>query len=250
MFLSESHLRLCGQTSLQANSCRALCTLCRPAEHANPTDAVHVILAHLHRTNGIEARRKRRSPYSIIAHEHTQAPAPDLIERCFDAPGPDHAWVGDMTFIRTRQGWLYLAMLLDLFSRKVVGWAMGQRPDEQLSLNALDMAIAQRSPAPGLIHHTDQGAIYRSRRYRQRMAAVQMRPSMGAKGSALDNAVAESFFSNLKNELVYHCVFATRQAARMAIFDYIELFYNRRRLHQTLGYESPVQFELNHECGA
>ncbi len=146
-------------------------------------------VAHLRRTNGIEARRKRRSPYSIIAHEHTRAPAPDLIERCFDAPGPDHAWVGDMTFIRTRQGWLYLAMLLDLFSRKVVGWAMGQRPDEQLSLNALDMAIAQRSPAPGLIHHTDQGAIYRSRRYRQRMAAVQMRPSMGAKGRRFNNLI-------------------------------------------------------------
>lgn len=205
-------------------------------------------VARLRRDNGIEARRKRRFR-RIVEHRHTVPPAPDLLERCFHADSPNRTWVGDMTFIRTRQGWLYLTMLLDLYSRKVVGWAMGERPDEQLSLNALDMAITQRRPAPGLIHHTDQGVIYRSRRYRARMASLQMRPSMGSKGSAHDNAVAESFFSNLKNELTHHCVFATREQARMAIFDYIELFYNRRRLHQTLGYQSPVQFEQNHECG-
>ena len=205
-------------------------------------------IARLRRDNGIEARRKRRFR-RIIEHHHTAPPAPDLIERHFHTDSPDRAWVGDMTFIRTRQGWLYLTMLLDLYSRKVVGWAMGERADEQLTLNALEMAITQRQPPPGLIHHTDQGVIYRSRRYRERMAALQMHPSMGAKGSAHDNAVAESFFSNLKNELVHHVVFATRDAARMAIFDYIELFYNRRRLHQTLGYLSPMQFELNHECG-
>jgi len=205
-------------------------------------------IARLRRDNGIEARRKRRFR-RIIEHRHTAPPAPDLIERCFQTGSPNRAWVGDMTFIRTRQGWLYLATLLDLFSRKIVGWAMGERPDEQLTLSALNMAIAQRRPQPGLIHHTDQGVIYRARRYRERMAAMQMCPSMGAKGSAHDNAVAESFFSNLKNELTHHCVFETREAARMAIFDYIELFYNRRRLHQTLGYQSPMRFELNHECG-
>ncbi len=205
-------------------------------------------VARLRRDNDIEARRKRRFR-RIVEHHHTLPPAPDLIDRRFYAASPDRAWVGDMTFIRTRQGWLYLTMLLDLYSRKVVGWAMGERPDEKLTLNALDMAIAQRRPSPGLVHHTDQGVIYRSRRYRERMAVLRIQPSMGAKGSPHDNAVAESFFSNLKNELTHHCVFATRDAARMAIFDYIELFYNRRRIHQTLGYQSPMQFELNHECG-
>jgi transposase InsO family protein len=205
-------------------------------------------VARLRRDNGIEARRKRRFR-RIVEHHHTAPAAPDLIERCFQTDSPNRAWVGDMTFIRTRQGWLYLTMLLDLFSRKVVGWAMGERPDEQLTLNALDMAITQRRPPPGLIHHTDQGVIYRARRYRERMAALQIRPSMGSKGSAHDNAVAESFFSSLKNELTHHHVFNTRDQARMAIFEYIELFYNRRRLHQTLGYQSPMRFEQNHGCG-
>ena len=199
-------------------------------------------VARLRQQVGIEAKRKRR--FRIITeYQHTPAPAADLIARCFSVDQPDRAWVGDMTFIRTRQGWLYLAMLLDLYSRRVVGWAMGERPDEALPLNALEMAIAQRCPAPGLIHHTDQGVIYRSRRYRQRLESMGMRPSMGAKGSAYDNAVAESFFSNLKNELVHHCVFDNRDNARAAIFAYIELFYNRKRMHQSLGYRTPEQFE-------
>lgn len=203
-------------------------------------------VARLRRQAGFEAKRKRR--FRIITeHHHTAAAAPDLIERCFFADRPDRAWVGDMTFIRTRQGWLYLAMLLDLYSRRVVGWAMGERPDEALPLNALEMAIAQRCPAPGLIHHTDQGVIYRANRYRERLESVGMRPSMGAKGSAYDNAVAESFFSNLKNELVHHCVFEDRSSARAAIFSYIELFYNRKRLHQSLGYKTPEQFEQRYE---
>lgn len=206
-------------------------------------------VARLRSAAGIEAKRKRR--FRIITeHHHTSAAAPDLIERCFRVDQPDQAWVGDMTFIRTRQGWLYLAMLLDLYSRRVVGWAMGERPEEALPLNALEMAIAQRRPAPGLIHHTDQGVIYRAKRYRQRLASTGMRPSMGAKGSAYDNAVAESFFSNLKNELIHHCRFDTREAARTAIFTYIELFYNRRRLHQALGYRTPMKFEQIYENGA
>ena len=131
-----------------------------------------------------------------------------------------------------------------------MGWAMGERPEEALLLDALEMAIAQRRPAPGLIHHTDQGVIYRAKRYRQRLASMSMRASMGAKGTAYDNAVAESFFSNLKNELVHHCRFETREAARTAIVSYIELFYNRKRLHQTLGYRTPLEFEQNYDGGA
>jgi putative transposase len=169
--------------------------------------------------------------------------APDRIERHFHASQPNLAWVGDMTFVRTRAGWLYLAILLDLYSRRIVGWAMGDRPNEALTLGALNMALEHRAPKPGLIHHTDQGGIYRSQGYRDRMASVGILPSMGSKGSAYDNAVAESFFSNLKNELIHHAEFSSRENARAAIFSYIELFYNRRRIHQTLGYVSPVAFE-------
>jgi len=199
-------------------------------------------VARLRSQAGIEARRKRR--FRIRSeHHHTAPPAPDLINRCFDAQQPNQAWVADMTFVRTREGWLYLTTLLDLFSRRIVGWAMSARPDEALTLSALEMAIASRRPPPGLIHHTDQGVIYRAQRYRRRLQVAGMRPSMGGRGSAYDNAVAESFFSTLKNELVHECDFETRNAARAAIFSYIELFYNRRRLHQTLGYRSPQQFE-------
>ena len=199
-------------------------------------------VARLRSEAGIEAQRKRRFRITVEHHKLPQV-APDRIERRFRANQPNHAWVGDMTFIRTRAGWLYLAVLLDLYSRRIVGWSMGDRPNEALTLGALNMAIEHRDPQPGLIHHTDQGGIYRSRGYRERMDHVGMLPSMGAKGTAYDNAVAESFFSNLKNELVHHVDFLNRESARAAIFSYIELFYNRQRIHQTLGYVSPVAFE-------
>jgi len=125
----------------------------------------------------------------------------------------------------------------------VVGWSMNDRPDLKLMLGALNMALQQRRPAPGLIHHTDQAATYSAGLYRERMRAYGLRPSMSGKGNAYDNAVAESFFSNLKNELVHHCDFHSREAARTAIFDYIEVFYNRSRLHQTLGYRTPAAVE-------
>jgi transposase InsO family protein len=206
-------------------------------------------VARLRREAGIETRRRRR--FRIVT-EHRLNPlaAPDLIERRFRASEPDRAWVGDMTFVRTRQGWLYLTTLLDLYSRRIVGWAMGERPDETLVLNALEMALQSRRPKPGLIHHTDQGMIYRGTRYRKILQSLGARSSMGTKGSAYDNAVAESFFSSLKNELVHHCRFDTRDAARAAIFSYIELFYNRKRLHQTLGYRTPVEFEQQYDGDA
>lgn len=199
-------------------------------------------VARLRSESGIEAQRKRRFRVTVEHHKIAQA-APDRIERRFHANQPNLVWVGDMTFVRTRAGWLYLAIMLDLYSRKVVGWSMGDRPNEALTLGALNMAIEHRSPKPGLIHHTDQGGIYRSNEYRDRLASAGMLPSMGSKGTAYDNAVAESFFSNLKNELIHHADFASREAARAAIFSYIELFYNRQRIHQTLGYISPVAFE-------
>ena len=199
-------------------------------------------VARLRKCAGIEARRRRR--FRLTVENHATAPAaPNLVQQRFHVGQPNRVWVGDMTFIRTRVGFLYLAVLLDLYARRIVGWSMSERPDLALVLSALQMALEQRRPAHGLIHHTDQGVIYAARNYRETMRAHGMRPSMSAKGNAYDNAVAESFFSNLKNELVHHCDFVNREVARTAIFDYIEVFYNRARKHQTLGYVSPIQFE-------
>jgi putative transposase len=198
-------------------------------------------VARLRKDAGIEARRKQRFRRKE-RHQQT-APAPNLVAQCFQSRHRDRVWVGDTTFIRTRAGFVYLAVLLDLYARRVVGWATGRRHDLQLVLSALRMALEQRRPGPGLIHHTDQGSIYGARIYREALQAHGLRASMSAKGVPHDNAVAESFFSTLKNELVHHCTFVTRDSACRALFDYIEPFYNRRRLHQALGYVSPMAFE-------
>jgi len=196
-------------------------------------------IARLRREHGIEARQRRRFKVTHYARQHRQI-APDRLRRQFHAERPDQCWVGDVTFISTRAGWLYLAVLIDLCSRKVVGWAMAERNDEPLVSAALRMAIAQRQPAPGLIHHTDRGALYSAGHYRRLMAKHGMQPSMSRHGDCYDNACAESFFSTLKNELTHGQAFATREEARMAIVGYIEGFYNRKRLHQTLGYRTPL----------
>ena len=151
--------------------------------------------------------------------------------------------MGDVTFIATRNGWLYLAVLLDLYSRKVIGWSMSNQIDKQLVLDALEMAIIRRSPGVNVLHHTDQGAIYMSDEYIAKLRSNKMMQSMSRKGDCYDNAVAESFFSTLKNELVVGNIFKTREEARREIFDYIEAFYNRKRLHQSLGYKTPEMVE-------
>ena len=199
-------------------------------------------VARLRKREGIEAQRRRRFRITVENH-HTAPAAPNLVQREFLVHAPNRVWVGDMTFIRTRTGFLYLAVLLDLFARNVVGWSMHERPNLEVTLRALDMALARRRPVPGLVHHTDQAPLYSAYAYRERMRVYGLVPSMSARGDCYDNAVAESFFSNLKNELVHHCDFASREAARAAIFDYIEVFYNRSRRHQTLGYLSPAQYE-------
>ena len=199
-------------------------------------------VARLRREHGIEARRRRRQRLTI-EHHKLAAPAPDRLAGCFCVPWPNRVWAGDMTFIRTREGWLHLAVLLDLFSRQVVGWAMDDRPGQLLHIGALRMALQQRRPAAGLIHHTDRGVQYNSSAYREVLAANGILASMNGRKVPQDNAVAESFFSNLKNELIHHCDFRTRDEARTAIFDYIELFYNRKRIHQSLGYRTPEQVE-------
>jgi putative transposase len=199
-------------------------------------------VTRLRQRAGIEAQRKRRFRLTV-EHHHTPKAAPDLLQRQFNADGPNHAWVGDVTFIRTRQGWLHLVVLLDLYSRKVVGWAMGERATTLLHRSALAMAIMQRRPAPGLVHHTDRGAVYSAPAYRELLEQAGMQPSMNGKKTAYDNAVAESFFSNLKNEWVHHHDFRPRDEAKLAIFDYIECFYNRNRIHQSLGYRTPDEVE-------
>lgn len=199
-------------------------------------------VARLRREAGIEALRKKRFRLTV-EHHHTPKAAPDLLQRQFHAAAPNRAWVGDMTFIRTRQGWLHLAVLLDLYSRKVVGWAMGDRATTALHQAALAMAIMQRRPSPGLVHHTDRGAVYSAPLYREQMAQAGMLASMNGRKTAYDNAVAESFFSNLKNEWVHHHDFKTREEAKLAIFDYIECFYNRNRIHQAMDYRTPDEVE-------
>jgi transposase InsO family protein len=160
---------------------------------------------------------------------------------------PNTAWVTDMTYLSTPQGWLYLAVIIDLFSRRVVGWSMSGRIDRRLALDALCMALAQRRPQPGLIHHSDRGSQYASGDYRQQLTTHSLRSSMSRRGDCWDNAVAESFFASLKLELVYQVQWRTRDEVRTAIFEYIELFYNRRRRHSSLGYLSPLEFERRNQ---
>lgn len=196
----------------------------------------------LRRADGIEARRMRR--FRAAYQARNSAPStPNWLNRQFEAPAPNRVWAADITFIPTRRGWLYLAVLLDLYSRRVVGWAMSHRPDSQLVLDALRMAVEHRGPSLGLLHHIDQGIQYASGDYQRQLQAHGMRPSMSRKGDCYDNAAVESFFSTLKNEWVFHQTFLDRDQARVALFDYIELFYNRRRRHTSLNYMSPLMYE-------
>ena len=199
-------------------------------------------VARLRRQAGIEARRKRKFRLAYKARNTTPA-APNLLRWPFKADYPDQIWVTDVTFIATRSGWLYLAVMIDLHSRVVVGWSMKDRPNQELVNEALMMAVEQRGPKPGLIHHSDQGILYSSASYLALLKQHGMLRSMSAKGNCYDNAVAESFFSSLKNEIVHHREYKTRDEARGEIFEYIELFYNRKRLHQSLNYQTPMQYK-------
>ena len=200
-------------------------------------------IARLRRQNGIESLRKRR--FRVMTEHHKlPPPAPNRLAQNFHVGQPDRVWAGDMTVIATGAGWLHLAVMLDLFSRRVVGWAMGNERNQALGIAALRMAIEQRHPQAGLIHHSDQGSAYVGVAYQLELERIGATASMSRKGNCYDNAVVESFFGNLKNELVHHRRFLTREEARAAIFDYIELFYNRQRAHATLRYLSPVDYEI------
>lgn len=199
-------------------------------------------VARLRREQQIYAKRRKRFVVTTRS-KHRHWVAPNQLQRDFTASSPNRIWVGDVTFIATRSGWLYLSVLLDLYSRKVVGWSMSNSNNGQLVKDALEMAVQHRQPGKGLIHHTDRGSTYAMESYRELLIRYGMISSMSRKRDCWDNAVAESFFANLKNELIYWQHFNTREQARAAIFDYIEVFYNRQRLHQTLNYQTPEQFE-------
>ncbi len=172
-----------------------------------------------------------------------QQAAPDLLERNFVAGEPDRLWVADITYVRSGEGFVYLAFILDVCSRQVVGWSMATHLRTEIVVDALQMAIARRKPAPGLVHHSDRGVQYTSLSFSKRLQDEGFLPSMGRVGSAYDNALAESFVATLKTELLYRNTWPTTQAPRTAIFEYIEGFYNPRRRHSALGYLSPVEFE-------
>lgn len=199
-------------------------------------------VARLMRRERLRARAQRRFIHTTDSR-HDHPVAPNLVERRFQAEAPNRLWAGDITYIPTEQGWLFLAVLIDLFSRRVVGWGMSRRIDTQLVLATLSMAVDARQPSPGLVHHSDRGVQYASREYRAALEEHGIVCSMSRVGDCWDNAVVESFFSSLKTELMTDGSFKTIEEARTKLFEYLEVFYNRRRLHSVLGYRSPEAFE-------
>ena len=203
-------------------------------------------VARLRSVEGIQASRKKR--FRVIRdHQKAEPAAPDLVQRAFKVSAPNQVWVGDMTVVQTREGWLNLAIVLDLYARVVVGWSTASTQAASLPIAALNMAIERRKPKADLICHTDQGSVYGATSYRNLLAEHGLRPSMSRRGNCHDNAVAESFFSNLKNEITHHTIYATRAEAGAAIADYIEVYYNRMRPHQTLGYRTPTAAEAQYQ---
>ncbi|MDB5034110.1 MAG: putative integrase [Chlorobi bacterium] len=200
-------------------------------------------LMHEHRIVGLMPKR-RRVVTTDSRHEHPIAD--NVLDRDFTAAGANQKWTSDITYIWTSEGWLYLASVIDLFSRRVVGWSMSDRIDQHLTLAALQMAVQRRQPADGLLHHSDRGSQYCATAYRQMLSDWGMIPSMSRNGNCWDNVVIESWHRTLKVELVYRQRYRSRAEARASIFEYIEGFYNRERRHSTLGYLSPDQFERQH----
>ena len=198
-------------------------------------------VARLMRALGVHGVSRRRRPRTTL-RDPAHPRAPDLVARDFTAPGPDQLWVADITYIPTGTGFLYLAVVLDAWSRRVIGWAMESHLRTELVLAALDMAVAQRRPTD-VIHHSDQGCQYTSLAFGRRCREAGVRPSMGSVGDAYDNALCESFFATLEGELLDRQRFATQAEARLAVFDFIEGWYNPRRRHSALAYLSPLAYE-------
>src|SRR5438874_9358788 len=184
----------------------------------------------------IRAKSRRRYVPRTTDSRHQKPVARNLLDRDFTAPGPDRKWVADITYVPTGEGWLYLAAVLDCFSRRIVGWSMADHLETDLVADALRMALARRRPEKGLLHHSDRGVQYASDDYQQLLSRHGIAVSMSGRGDCWDNAMMESFWATLKTELVHAQHYATREQARASIFEYIEMFYNRRRLHSSLGY--------------
>ncbi|TSA78446.1 IS3 family transposase [Deinococcus detaillensis] len=199
-------------------------------------------IARLMRIGGLRAKGKHRS-VRTTNRNHSDPVCPNLLDRQFNVQQPNQIWAADLTYIPTKEGWLYLAVTLDLFSRTVVGYAMDAYMPATLPVAALHMAVQRRNPPPGLLHHSDQGSQYTSHLFQSALAQIQAKCSMSRKGECWDNAVVESFFSSLKRELFEETIFETRAVARQAIFEFIEVFYNRQRRHSSLGYLTPADFE-------
>ena len=200
-------------------------------------------VARIMKQQQIWAKTRRRFVPRTTDSVHERPVAANLLERCFVAEQPDQKWVADITYVPTDEGWLYLAGVLDLYSRKIVGWSMTEHMRVELVAEALRMAIAQRSPDKGLLHHSDRGIQYASEDYQYLLQSHGMEVSMSGNGDCWDNAAMESFWSTLKGELVDQTRYATRRQAKQSIFEYIEVFYNRKRLHSAIGYQSPEAFE-------
>jgi putative transposase len=200
-------------------------------------------VAKLMRKAGIQGCLRGRKRRTITRRDKRATPAPDLVGRNFTAISSDRLWTADITYVRTQEGFVYLSFILDVYSRKVVGWSMSKSLRTELVVDALEMALWKRSPSSGLIHHSDRGAQYTALSFGKRLEEAGIVTSMGRTGSALDNAISESFVASLKTELLHRQRFCTRAAAKTAIFDYIEGFYNRQRRHSSLGYLSPCDYE-------
>jgi transposase InsO family protein len=198
-------------------------------------------VARLMREMGLAARQGRRRPPRTTDSRHDLPVAPNLLDRHFAAERPDEVWLADISYLPTGEGWLYLAAIEDLATREVVGWSMADHLRAGLCVDALVMALQRRRPEPGLIHHSDRGVQYAAEPYRQVLERHGIRRSMSRRGNCLDNAPMESFFASLKKEHVHHVRFRTRAEARAAVFEYIEVFYNRQRLHSSLGYRTPAE---------
>ena len=199
-------------------------------------------IARLMRLDGMQARHRRRFVRTTQVDPGLPV-APNVLDRQFSPAQPNAVWAADITYIRTLQGWLYLAVVIDLYSRRVVGWASGARMTRELVLSALHEAVSRRGPIPGMLHHSDRGSQYASWDYQRALKRLGVVCSMSRRGNCYDNAVVESFFSTLKTELVHRMTFADRSEAHSELFEYIEMFYNSQRRHSALGYVSPAHFE-------
>jgi transposase InsO family protein len=198
-------------------------------------------VARLMRENRIRPPRRKKRPPITTDSRHDYGIAPNLLQRAFEAERPNAIWLADITYVATDEGWLYLAAVKDMATREIVGWSMADHLKSSLCENALRMAIQHHAPPAGLIHHSDRGVQYACGSYRRILDRHEIRASMSRKGDCLDNAPMESFFGSLKTELVYRTRFRTRQEAKAALFEYIEIFYNRRRRHSGIGYRTPAQ---------